>query len=352
MWVHTRSQAATLALVFFTLLSFEAFATAVVHKVETPRRICLNVRTQARSGAAVSECVPNGRALRILEHNPTGYSRVDLGGRTGYVWTKYLRADRATTPSPTPRTPANLSQLMLTTAKSLETDEIGRGRGFTLTKSVGWAKLERDGEINVQGSKRSHCTSATHAALLKTLGELHKQGRIDISEHARKALNSGLFRDVWNSNGYGPAKVIELLGGQNFRDINEAKPGDIVKIDRANGTGHMVLFSRKDGDKICYWSSNRRTKGLGENCEAIGRSKFVFSRFTDMGKLQAGLNNLDSNLRVDSAFADVRARQGHGFVKLAALDLARRADVRAPVELRTRYVQLGESAERATDAVQ
>lgn len=103
MLAHTRSQAATASLVFFTILSSEAWAYAPVQNVDTPLRICLNVRTQARYGAAISECVPHGQRLRILDHNPTGYSRVDLGGRTGYVWTKYLRSDQAASEVPAAR---------------------------------------------------------------------------------------------------------------------------------------------------------------------------------------------------------------------------------------------------------
>ncbi len=158
----------------------------------------------------------------------------------------------------------DVSGLMLASARSLEKNEIGKGNGYTLTRSVGWAKLDANGNIDIRGSKRSHCTSATHAAFLKTLGQLGKQGKIRIDKPAREALNSSLFRDVWNSNGYGPAKVMELLGGQNFKDPVQARAGDIVKIDRANGTGHMVILSSIKDGKICYWSSNRGTQGLGE----------------------------------------------------------------------------------------
>lgn len=367
MLAQSRSQAATSIAFFFTILSsFQVWGYAAIRSVETPNRICLNVREDARFSARATDCIRNGQSVRIIDYNPQGYSRVDLGGRTGFVWTKYLKSDTSPaqqiTPKPAPRsettprvstslpTPSatstrrssrDISTLTLATARSLETNEIGQRQGFTLRRSVGWAKMDATGDIEVGPNRRSHCTSATHAALLKTLGQLHKEGHLQISDHARRALNSPLFRDVWNSNGYGPAKVIELLGGQSFRDISEAKPGDILKIDRAKGTGHMVIFSGVKDGKVCYWSSNRGTQGLGERCENTRGSRFVFSRFTDMKKLEEGLTNLDSNLRTDLAFADVRRRQGNGFVKLASLDFARTADLRSPVSLRTRTAGLG-----------
>ncbi|MCR9204951.1 MAG: hypothetical protein NXH75_10255 [Halobacteriovoraceae bacterium] len=53
------------------------------------------------------------------------------------------------------------------------------------------------------------------------------------------------------------------------------KPGDPMVMDRHNGSGHAVVFTRytNDGSKICYFSSNKGTQGFGgepdeERCES------------------------------------------------------------------------------------
>lgn len=207
-------------------------------------------------------------------------------------------------------------------AKSLEDGEIGRGNGYSMS-AAGWARLRSDGSITMSGPGTSHCTSATHAAFLKTIGILSQQGKVKLDDGIVKTLNSNLFRDTWNSNGYGPNKIIEVLGGQTFRDPYAAKKGDFVKIDRPNGTGHMGGVTRIVDGKICYWSSNSGTNGVGEQCESLSGLTLTFSRISDLAALNAGLKNLGSALQTDSAFADVRSRGGNGFVKASTLALAR-----------------------------
>lgn len=364
-----------------TGVTIDAQAKAV-YIVETPRQGCLNFRAKARYRSSTRGCLPYGSTLQILDHRPGGYSRVRADGRTGYVWTPFLQSSpapfaevtraevaqdlpaphpapplRVPRPAPAqrelspprerPRSGENVNSLLYQSARSLESGEIGRGQGFSLSRRVGWAKLDSEGDLQLQGPRRSHCTSATHAAFLKTVGELHKQGRIVLNPSARAALNSTAFRDVWNSNGYGPAKLIELLGGQNFRDPRQARAGDFVKIDRAR-TGHMVILSSIKNGRICYWSSNRGTNGVGERCESTAGKSFVFSRITSTDALQSGLNSLASNLRVEPAFADVRRRQGNGFVKLASLNLISATAVREPASLNIREARLYAS-DSATD---
>lgn len=223
----------------------------------------------------------------------------------------------------------DLSALSWGVTKALSDGEIGRGNGYTLRSSVGWAKLGEDGSISIN-NKRSHCTSATHAHFLKMMGELHKSGHIRLNEQSRQALNSSLFRDAWNSNGYGNGKLMELLGGQNFTDRASAKKGDFMKMDRSNGSGHTTIFSHFEGNKVCYWSSNSSTRGVGTKCESLSGKTLTFSRITDLQGLQAGLNNLNNELNGDRSLADVRRRGGHGFVHKASLQMASAGRLAAP----------------------
>lgn len=58
------------------------------------------------------------------------------------------------------------------------------------------------------------------------------------------------------------------------------KPGDPMVMDRHNGSGHAVVFTRysDDGSKVCYFSSNKGTQGFGgepddERCESLSAIK-------------------------------------------------------------------------------
>ena len=217
----------------------------------------------------------------------------------------------------------DISSLMLNVAKSVGKEDIGYGNGYTLNSPVGWAQLQSDGSISGVKGKKSHCTSATHAAFLKTIGTLSKDGLVKLSPEALKALNSTTFRDAWNSNGYGPAALIENLGGQNFKDLSQARPGDIMKLDRKNGSGHMTIFSHVQGNRICYWTSNKKTRGVQDydkkpHCESMDRMKgYVFSRITDVAALQRGLDNLGSYL-AGPEMAQVRRKGGNANVALGS----------------------------------
>lgn len=212
----------------------------------------------------------------------------------------------------------DLNALSWDVTRALETGEIGKSKGYSMQK-VGWAKMGEDGSISVS-YKTMHCTSATHAHFLKMMGELHKKGAIKLNSQSIAALNSARFRDAWNSNGYANGKLMEMLGGQNFKDIAQAKKGDFMKMDRSNGTGHTTIFSHMDGKKVCYWSANKGTRGLGVQCESMSGKTLTFSRITDLQGLQAGLDNLGNDLNSEPSLADVRRRGGHGFVKRNSLE--------------------------------
>ena len=69
------------------------------------------------------------------------------------------------------------------------------------------------------------------------------------------------------------AAAIERFGfGRRIRDLEEAEPGDFMDLNRADGSGHTVVFFgwlRGSGRIIGlrYWSSQRSTKGIGYNAE-------------------------------------------------------------------------------------
>lgn len=392
---------------------------------------CLNLRTSASSGSGVRSCLGSGTQVKVLGTAKRGkYTKVRVGNRTGYVWSKFLRSiaggppsvetapqpeissvresarpelsaatrsemNRSTRPlnvaaappsldrsgldisdqlpferfSPSlprdfggagfrealrqdltsPDHPINagpgtaaptkpladgtaLNDISWAATESLEREVIGKNTGYTLSRPVGWAKISADGSVWMGDNKKTHCTAATHAHFLKTMGELHKAGLIKLNPDIIATLNSPLFRDTWNSNGYANGKIIQLLGGQNFSDVRTAKKGDFMKMDRSNGTGHTVIFSHLQGDKVCFWSGNKRnqdrTSGLGINCESIKGKTFTISRINNLEGLQGGLERLGHTLRNSHVFHSVRMKGGHGWVPRTVLALASPDEVR------------------------
>jgi|GEM_PF-4290977 len=206
--------------------------------------------------------------------------------------------------------------ILRSTKELMSPSMIGTQKGFELKKSVGIAKLsQKDGSFIVHSNKRSNCTTATHAVFLKTLASLNAQGKIKLSQKTIRTLNSPLFWNIWNSNGYGPLKLIDDLGGTVFdkKDLKALKPGDFVKLDRKK-SGHMVIFTRFKGSQICYWSSNKSTKGLGETCRSTSSSLIRAGRLPSLNTLSANLDSLAEKMQTGSAYADVRKRGGGGYV--------------------------------------
>src|SRR5690606_18501560 len=92
-----------------------------------------------------------------------------------------------TTPAPSASGGLDISALTYQVALSVGRDDIGLGHGFSLRTPPGWARLNSDGNIAGVSGMSSHCTSATHAAFLKTIGELAKRGAIQLTPQARAA---------------------------------------------------------------------------------------------------------------------------------------------------------------------
>ncbi len=213
----------------------------------------------------------------------------------------------------------DISALTYQTALSVGKDDIGLNRGFSLNQPVGWAQITPECNIAGVSGLRSHCTSATHATFLKTVCELVKRGAIELTPQARAALNSPLFRHTWNANGHSVNWLYQKLGGESFTDPSAARPGDLVKLDTTKN-GHVGFVKKVTPTQICFWSSNQSTNGPGEICRDRSQYKsMVFSRITDLSKLQEGLNNLFTTLNKDQVLASVRAHQGGGTVPRSAV---------------------------------
>lgn len=157
-------------------------------------------------------------------------------------------------------------------------------------------------QIDAASATPSFCSGATYLVFLKLIAELQEKHRLPISKEVAEALLVKRQPDGvgvwgrWNANGPGTAKLFHDLGiGTNFTDMNQAEPGDFMKIWWNDGIGstergHSVIYlgSGKDPDGskwIKFWSSNQ-DEGYSE--KTIPESKVVrvlFSRIEDPSRI-------------------------------------------------------------------
>lgn len=162
------------------------------------------------------------------------------------------------------------------------------------------SRFLRDGTILCDRARHhSNCVSATFLAFLKHAKKLREQGRISSetlmqwsslsnsawqlsSVRARPDLMMSELR-VGNSR-LGTSTV--LRGNTLSGSGSWPREGDIVQINRSNGSGHSTVFagylksSTGQTTGVCYWSSNRGTNGYGKQCESLQRiNNMIVARF-------------------------------------------------------------------------
>ena len=178
----------------------------------------------------------------------------------------------------------------------------------------------------------SFCSGATYLVFIRTIENLRARGQLRLDYSTLERLIIRDQRDGegvwgrWNANGPGTARLFhELQLGQNFDNLDQAKPGDFMKIFWSrqvgkNEHGHSTIFlgmeNRLGTQYVRYWSSNNPS-GYGE--KSVPRSKIayaIFSRLETPANL-ARINGapsvdryLASLLRTRSSIAEAGAKCG------------------------------------------
>jgi hypothetical protein len=218
----------------------------------------------------------------------------------------------------------------------LETvNEMPSKGGFELTgippRRLRDAFIWRGDELTVdpESSKPSYCTTSTYLVFYRVLQKYWDYSRTKPSKLALDMIKPNVDNDGvriwgrWNSNGPATAKFFrDTMMGENFDDINKARPGDFLKLFW-NGqigkkeTGHSVVYLGNefvDGvQMIKFWASNRKTDGFGVMSVPITDAKrLLFSRLThperadNIGSLPITDNFLASMLVRESNWTEVR----------------------------------------------
>ena len=173
------------------------------------------------------------------------------------------------------------------------------------------------GKFFIIPSGPSFCSGATYLVFIRTIEALRERGQLSLDYGALERLIIRDQRDGegvwgrWNANGPGTARLFhELRLGRNFDNIDQAKPGDFMKIfwSRAVGRnehGHSTIFlgteNRPDGQYIRYWSSNVPS-GYGE--KSVPRSKISYALFSRL-EAPGNLERITSAPLVDTYLASL-----------------------------------------------
>jgi hypothetical protein len=139
----------------------------------------------------------------------------------------------------------------------------------------------------------SNCSTASYLALVEAIrGTEHEkklQGKFKMGGplYAKFVYEGNMIENVFGPGEFnlGSFEKINRMDEATITDF-EARgwpsPGDFLILNRRNGSGHSVVFSHYQGTgntrEVCYWSSNRGTKGMGVQCEQTRK----------MGSIHAG----------------------------------------------------------------
>jgi hypothetical protein len=157
-------------------------------------------------------------------------------------------------------------------------------------------------QVNSSRAMPSYCSGATYLVFLKVLSRLQADHRLELDPAVINALRPAAQPDGtglwgrWNANGPGTARLFhELSLGPNFTRIEEAQPGDFLKVFwndsiGAREHGHSVIYLGRTilggTPAVTFWSSNI-PGGFGTKTVPLARiHRMLFSRLTDPGNLR------------------------------------------------------------------
>lgn len=149
--------------------------------------------------------------------------------------------------------------------------------------------------VNEKVAIPSYCTTATFIVFYKVLQKYWDYSRTQPNRTVLEIIKPNMDSDGvriwgrWNSNGPATAKFFFETGlGENFDRIEDARPGDFLKLFW-NGEigklerGHSVVYLGTEVQggvrMVKFWGSNKATDGYGIRTIPMSDAKFLlFSR--------------------------------------------------------------------------
>jgi len=182
---------------------------------------------------------------------------------------------------------AEFSRFVLQIMRTYPTDGT---HGYYWPKKGAWQGVTRDieynGRIVAEGDPqaRCHCSGLTWEIFMRALDAYNR-------DHTPKVFSSWnddevrRFRRLWfgaDGNKRCIHNAVLTFGiGFEIKNKDNAKPGDFVQFWRGAGSGHSVIFDHWVRDEegritaLHYWSSQKKTNGIGYNTETVGGEKGI-----------------------------------------------------------------------------
>lgn len=204
---------------------------------------------------------------------------------------------------PTGPIPPNNQLILRTVAQMPDGQGFGRGDGRIDALAAAIEVLPDRIRVSPMKAGPTFCTAATYLLLWTAIAELYNTGKLKLDREALEELQVRSKKQMpdgtgvwgrWNADGPGAAAVFKELGlGANRSDVQEALPGDFLKISWTQSVGkgergHLGVFdSERDCRSpahenrlerhICFWSSQsgndlelpddqKGTAGFGLKC--------------------------------------------------------------------------------------
>ncbi len=134
----------------------------------------------------------------------------------------------------------------------------------------------------------SYCSGSTYTAFIEAMNLIFPNGAQKLDSVHYEALrmqepDGGRREDLvkfwgyWNADGFGNHYALVQYSGIGRRiHPQNARPGDFMNISWKKGGGHSVIFlgwyKAADGTpEVRYWSSQKRTNGMGDDTVPIDR---------------------------------------------------------------------------------
>ena len=214
----------------------------------------VNVRANPATDANVLNTVESGTSVEVLQHNPDDWSRVRLGGTTGYIRSDFLtRSDPGTSigegasPSQPASPPAQATTTLLTTgsinmrAEASTDSNIIRPLAANTRVEVlesqanGWSRVRHDG---TNGFIRSDLLSATGAPAGGATSTLLTTGTVNM--RAGASTDSAIVRAL------APNTRVEVIGNQasGWSRVRHNGTDGFIRSDLISAAGAPAQASR------------------------------------------------------------------------------------------------------------
>jgi len=239
-----------LVLVFSLMLSLVGISVPAAASAGTFRTTSrVNIRSEPNTDATAVTIVNSGTSVEVIDHNPAGWSKVTVGGSTGFIRSDFLRYPIASNSSATFKTTAgvNIRSSASTDSSKVATVEKGTSVEVTEHDPAGWSRvrvgsnrgfirsdfLTRGGDGSAAGTEATGAAAASSPSSSGSSGSsgtsatLRTTGRVNLRSSPSSANNTNLVRTLAANTS------VEVISTGHMD--RENKPWSKVKIGNTEG---------------------------------------------------------------------------------------------------------------------